>query len=153
MQRSITDFTLITGVIGEDVHVTGIRIMEHALRTEGFNVFSLGIHNTPDEFVKAALEHKADAILVSSLCGHAEILVRDLRSKCADAGIGNIHLCLGGQLVIHEEPWSTTEHRFLSMGFDRVHRPFILPNEAISALKVDLNITQDSVVGQFKSQL
>jgi methanogenic corrinoid protein MtbC1 len=34
--------TLVTGVIGEDVHIIGIRIVEHALRKAGFRIISLG---------------------------------------------------------------------------------------------------------------
>jgi len=142
MSKLIHEHTLITGVIGEDVHVTGIRIMEHALRNEGFQVHSLGIHNSAEAFVEAACQHNADAIMVSSLCGHASILVDTMRQLCKEAAIGDIHLCLGGQLVIHEEPWETTQKRFEDMGFNRVYKPFILPGEAIELLKADLNISQ-----------
>lgn len=142
MSKSINEYTLITGVVGEDVHVTGIRIMEHALRTEGFQVHSLGIHNTVEAFVEAAVKYQADAIMVSSLCGHASILVDTMRQACVEAQIGDIHLCLGGQLVIHEEPWEETRERFEKMGFDRVYPPFIMPTEAISLLKEDLHIVE-----------
>jgi len=145
MKRKISDYTLITGVIGEDVHVTGIRIMEHALRSEGFAVHSLGIHNTQEEFIAAAVEHKADALIISSLCGHAELLMEGLRQKCEQAGIGKIHLCLGGQLVIHEEPWTETESRFKQLGVDRVNVPFILPKDAIALLIQDLKITEEKL--------
>jgi len=144
MERKISDYNLITGVIGEDVHVTGIRIMEHALRSEGFTVHSLGIHNTQDEFVAAAVEHHADALIISSLCGHAELLMEGLRQKCDQAGIGHIHLCLGGQLVISEEPWIVTENRFKQLGVDRVNVPFILPKDAIALLIEDLKIRAES---------
>lgn len=148
MSKPINEYILITGVVGEDVHVTGIRIMEHALRTEGFQVHSLGIHNTVEAFVDAAKQHGADAIMVSSLCGHASILVDKMRQTCVDAGIGDIHLCLGGQLVIHEEPWEETRERFEKMGFDRVYPPFILPAEAIALLKHDLHIVKPSTQNQ-----
>lgn len=144
MHRKISDYRLITGVIGEDVHVTGIRIMEHALRNEGFTVHSLGIHNTQDEFVAAAIEHKADALIISSLCGHAVLLMNGLRAKCIDAGIGKIHICIGGQLVINEEPWTVTEHKFKMLGVDRVNVPFILPKDAIALLIEDLKISAES---------
>ena len=144
MSKKISDYVLITGVIGEDVHVTGIRIMEHALRNEGFTVHSLGIHNTQEEFIAAAVAKKADALIISSLCGHAELLMTGLREKCTQAGIGNIHICLGGQLVISEEPWFVTESKFKQLGVDRVNVPFILPKDAIALLIQDLKITAES---------
>ena len=132
--------TLVTGVIGEDVHVTGIRILEHALRNAGFKINSLGIHNTQEDFINAAVETNADAIMISSLAGHAKLLVEGLREKCIEAGLENIRLYLGGQLVIHAEEWEKTEKTFKDMGFDRVYQPFVLPEPVIADLKKDLGI-------------
>jgi methylaspartate mutase sigma subunit len=132
--------TLVTGVIGEDVHVTGIRILEHALRKEGFKVHSLGIHNTQEDFINAAVETKADAIMISSLCGHAGLLVEGLREKCIEKGLDHIRLYLGGQLVIHAAEWPETEATFKGMGFDRVYEPFVLPEPVIAALNEDLGL-------------
>jgi len=138
--------TIITGVIGEDVHVTGIRIMEHALRNAGFKVISLGIHNSQEDFINAAKQAKAGSMMISSLCGHAEILVQGIREACELAGIGKVHLCIGGQLVIHDEPWSETEKRFTTIGFNRVYRPFILPAPAIDLLMQDLGVSREEYV-------
>jgi methylaspartate mutase sigma subunit len=56
--------TLVTGVIGEDVHVVGLRILEYALGEAGFKIVSLGSQVSQKEFVEAAIETDADAILV-----------------------------------------------------------------------------------------
>lgn len=132
--------TLITGVIGEDVHVTGIRILEHALRSAGFNVVSLGIHNTQEDFIKTAIEHKASVILISSLCGHAEFLVDGIRDRCKEHGIPDILLYLGGQLSINAVDQKDLEKVFLDFGFNRVYPPFVLPNPVIADIKHDLNL-------------
>lgn len=129
---------VITGVIGEDVHITGIRILEHALKSAGFAVVSLGIHNSQADFVSAALTAKADAILVSSLCGHAEMLVAGLRNKCIEAGLNGIVLYLGGQLVMQKIEWCEVERQFKDMGFDRVFAPFVLPEPVLHQLRSDL---------------
>jgi len=134
-ERSIV---LVTGVIGEDVHVTGIRILEHALRNAGFKVHSLGIHNSQEDFINAAIETNADALMISSLAGHAGLLVDGFRDKCIEAGLGNILLYIGGQLVIHAEEWEKTEKTFKDMGFNRVYWPFVLPGPVIEDLKTDL---------------
>ena len=129
---------VVTGVIGEDVHITGIRILEHALRSKGLQVMSLGIHNSQADFVAAAREARADAIFVSSLCGHAEMLVDGLRDKCIEAGLKNVLLYLGGQLVMHKVPWCEVERKFKDMGFDRVFAPFVLPEPVLGQLQADL---------------
>lgn len=125
---------LVTGVLGEDVHVTGIRILEHALRNEGFEVHSLGIHNSQEDFLKKAGDVSADAILISSLAGHAAMLVEGFRDRCKEAGLDEIRLLIGGQLVIHAEEWKQTEDTFLAMGFDSVAPPFMLPEAVIKEL-------------------
>ena len=135
-----SDVTLVTGVIGEDVHITGIRILEHALRNSGVNVVSLGIHNFDDDFVNAAIETKAAAILISSLAGHAEMLVQKLRGKCIEVGLDAIPLYIGGQLVVEEKEWPDVEKMFIEMGFSRVYPPFTVPEPIISDLKRDLGI-------------
>ncbi|MEO0277977.1 MAG: methylaspartate mutase subunit S [candidate division WOR-3 bacterium] len=130
--------TLITGVIGEDVHIIGIRIVEHALREAGFKVVSLGAQVSQKEFIEAAIENNADAILVSSLCGHAGILVEGMRERCKEAGLNDILLYLGGQLVIGEQEWEETERFFKALGFDRVYPPEVQLSKVIEDLENDI---------------
>ncbi len=59
--------TIITGVIGMDAHIVGNRILQRVLEKEGFKVVPLGALTPPDEFIKAAVETNADAIVISSL--------------------------------------------------------------------------------------
>lgn len=132
--------TLVLGVIGADVHVVGNKILEYALKEEGFNVVNIGILSSQNEFIQAAIETAADAILVSSLYGHGEIDCRGLREKCQEAGIGNILLYVGGNLVVGKQDWEEVEQKFLDMGFDRVYPPGTRPEKAIEDLREDLGI-------------
>ena len=129
---------LVTGVIGEDVHNIGISILEHALTNAGFKIVSLGIHSSQEELINAAMETKADAILVSSLSGHAGVMCSGLREKCMEAGLKGILLYLGGKLIIGEPPWEETEQIFKEMGFDRVYPPGVLPSPVIADIEADL---------------
>lgn len=132
--------TLVTGLIGEDVHIVGIRILEHALRNAGFKVIALGIQVSQEEFVNAAIETKASAILISSLSGHARMLVEGFRDKCVEAGLKNILIYLGGQLVIGQMKWEEIEKIFKDMGIDRVFPPDTLPEQVVEALDKDLKL-------------
>jgi methylaspartate mutase sigma subunit len=132
--------TIITGVIGEDVHITGIRILEHALRKAGFYVCSLGIHNTQEDFINQAITTKPDVIMISSLCGHAQILVEGFKDKCKKSGLDKTKLYIGGQLVIHTTEWEEIEKKFKKLGFNRVYKPFVMPDEVIEDLKKDLSL-------------
>lgn len=126
--------TVVLGVIGSDVHIVGTKVLEFALRNAGYNVVSLGIMISQDEFVKAAIETAAEAVLVSSIYGHGELDCRGLRDKCVEAGIGSIKLLVGGNLVIGKQPWNEVEARFLAMGFDKVYPPGTSAEKAIQDL-------------------
>ena len=57
---------LVIGVIGADVHAVGNAILNRALVDAGFEVTNLGVLVPQEEFIQAAVETGADAILVSS---------------------------------------------------------------------------------------
>ena len=128
----------VTGVIGEDVHVVGIRVIERALSDSGFKIHSLGAQVSQEEFIQAALETNADAILVSSLSGHAEILVSSFRDKCVEAGLGDIILYIGGNLVLSEAQMANAEKIFKDLGFNRVYVPGTTPYQVIEDLTADV---------------
>lgn len=129
--------TLVTGVIGDDVHNIGIKVLEHALRNNGFNIVSLGIGVSQQEFIDAAIETKANAILVSSLSGHAKVLSEGFRQKCTEAGLADILMYIGGHLFIGEDEWENVQTYFKDIGYDRVYPASTLPEEVITALKSD----------------
>lgn len=130
--------TLVLGVIGADIHNIGITILASALRDAGFKVVSLGILVSQEEFVKAAVETAADAILVSSLCGHGELDCPGLRDKCMEAGLGKIVLYAGGNLVVGKKDWEPVERKFVAMGYDRAYPPGTTPHRVIDDLTADL---------------
>jgi methylaspartate mutase sigma subunit len=127
--------TLVLGVIGEDVHVVGIRILEYALSDAGFKVISLGAQVSQEEFIEAAIETKADAILVSSYSGHAESLATGFRDKCNEAGLNNIVLLIGGFLLLEQKPWEEVEKKYIAMGFNGVYPPGTTPTKVVEELQ------------------
>ena len=115
--------TIVTGVIGADVHAVGNKILTYALGQAGFNVINLGVMVSQEEYIEAALETNADAILVSSLYGHGEIDCNGLREKCDEAGLKDIPLLAGGNLVVGKQNFEDVEKRFMDMGFTKVYPP------------------------------
>ena len=133
--------TIIMGVIGSDVHAIGNRILDYAFSEVGFKVVNVGVMSTQEEFVQAAIETDAKAILVSSLYGHGEIDCRGLREMCIEAGIGDIILYVGGNLVVGKQDWEPVQEKFLAMGFNRAFPPGTLPDDAIGLLEQDLGVS------------
>ena len=129
--------TLVTGVIGSDTHIVGNRILSLALEKAGFKVVTLGALTPAEEFIKAAIETAADAILVSSLYGQGELDCRGFRDLCVEAGLEDILLYVGGNLVVGKRSWTETEKTFLAMGFDRAFPPGTRTPEVIHLLNKD----------------
>lgn len=131
--------TVVLGVIGADVHAVGNRILSYALEQAGFKVVNLGVLVSQEEFVNSAVETGARAILVSTLYGHGEMDCRGLREKNIEAGIGDILMYVGGNLVVGKRNWDEVENIYKRMGFDRVYPPGTLPDDVIPQLKTDLS--------------
>ena len=115
--------TIVTGVIGSDTHIVGNRILTMALEKAGYKVVSLGALTPAVDFVKAAVETDADAILVSSLYGQGELDCRGFRDLCIEAGLEGLLLYVGGNLVVGKRSWDETQKTYLAMGFDRAAPP------------------------------
>ena len=130
--------TLILGVIGADVHAVGNKILNYTFTQAGFNVINLGVMVSQKEFVEAAVESDADVIVVSSMYGHGEIDCKGLREKCEEAGLNDILLYVGGNLVVGKQEFTQVEKTFLEMGYNRVYPPGTDPQIAIEHLRQDL---------------
>ncbi len=131
-------FTIVLGVIGADCHAVGNKILEKVFTMHGFNVVNLGVMVSQDEFIDAAIETNAKAILVSSLYGQGELDCEGLRGRCLERGLENIVLTVGGNLVIGKKDFAETERRFKEMGFDRVYGPDANLEKAAAELRQDI---------------
>ena len=131
---------VVLGVIGADCHAVGNKILNYALTSAGFEVVNLGVLVPQQEFINAAIETGAKAILVASLYGHGEIDCRGLKDSCLEAGLKGIKLYVGGNLVVGKTDFTEVRNKFLAMGYDRVYEPGILPDQVIVDLKNDLGV-------------
>lgn len=128
---------LVTGVIGSDTHIVGNRILSLALEKASFRVVSLGALTPAEDFIKAAIETASDAILVSSLYGQGELDCRGFRDMCIEAGLEDILLYVGGNLVVGKRSWAETEQTYLKMGFNRAFPPGTRTNDVVRLLNAD----------------
>ena len=133
---------LVIGVIGADVHAVGNKILYHAFTEAGFDVVNLGVMVSQEEYIAAAIESAADAIVVSSLYGQGEIDCTGMREKCDEAGLKGILLYAGGNLVVGKVPVEEIVRRYKAMGFDRAFGPGTDPQVTIDCLKEDLGIAE-----------
>jgi methylaspartate mutase sigma subunit len=92
----------------------------------------------PVDFVSAAVETNADAILIFSLYAQGVLDCRGFRERCIEAGIGDIPVYVGGNLLEGNEEWRDVAGRFLKLGFDRVFPPETPAYVINSALECDV---------------
>ncbi len=139
MLANIKEYKVVLGVIGADCHAVGNKILTAILEQNGVRVENLGVMASQQEFITAAIETDADAILVSSIYGHGEIDCQNFRARCEEQGIGDILLYVGGNLVIGKHEFSEVEKIFKDMGFDRVFKPTANLKSVIEMLKSDID--------------
>lgn len=147
MEHDIGTYRIVLGVIGADCHAVGNRILDAVLTKGGVQVVNLGVMVSQDEFIEAAIDEGASAILVSSIYGHGELDCQNFRARCEERGLGNIVLYVGGNLVIGKQDFATVEAQFLEMGFDRVFRPTVQLEEVIELLKADIDARRPTAIG------
>ncbi len=125
---------VITGVVGNDIHVVANRLIDLSLRARGFEVFNLGVNTYLEEFFDASVETGADILLISSLNGEAEGWGREVKSlKAKYKTLDDLIMMIGGNLVVGSGNAEDIVPRYKNYGFDLVCH------------QVDLNTGLDSL--------
>lgn len=82
--------------VGLDGHDRGVKIVARCLRDAGMDVIYTGLHKTPEEVVRAAVDEDVDVLGISLLSGaHMTIFPRVI-ALLEEAGAGDILLVGGG---------------------------------------------------------
>lgn len=81
--------------LGLDGHDRGAKVIARALRDAGFEVIYLGVHQSPEDVVKAAIEEDVRVIGVSILSGSHMELIQDLIKLLREKGL-SIPVIVGG---------------------------------------------------------
>jgi len=127
---------VVTGVVGNDIHVVANRLIDLSLQARGFEVFNLGVNTYLEEFIDAVIETNADILLISSLNGEAEGWCREvkiLKSKYGNL-LDDVVFMIGGNLVVGTGSADDIVPRFKNYGFDLVFHQVDL-NTGLDALE------------------
>lgn len=124
---------VVTGVVGNDVHVVANRLIEISLKERGFEVFNLGVNTFLEEFIDAVVETKADILLISSLNGEAEGWCRDLKMLKSSYDLKDEIFVIGGNLGVGEMNRDELVPKYKNYGFDLVFH------------QIDLNVGLDEL--------
>ncbi|MEA3419036.1 MAG: methylaspartate mutase subunit S [Campylobacterota bacterium] len=128
---------VVTGVVGNDIHVVANRLIDISLEERGFEVFNLGVNTYLEEFMDAVIETDADVLLISSLNGEAEGWCRDLQILKNQYDFRDVVFMIGGNLGVGEMDPEALVPKFKSYGFDLVFHQVDL-NEGLDRLEAFL---------------
>ena len=90
---------------GLDGHDRGIKILARAYRDAGMEVIYLGLRQTPEMIVSAAIQEDADVIALSVLSGAHMTIFSKVKKLMDEEGIENVLLTGGG--IIPKEDMQT----------------------------------------------
>ena len=102
---------------GLDGHDRGAKVVARALVEAGMEVVYLGLQQTPEAIVRAAVEEDADVVGLSILSGAHMTNFRRVRELMMEAGIGD-RLLTGGGIIPTKDQAKLTE-----LGVGRVFGP------------------------------
>tara|TARA_B100000945_G_scaffold320399_1_gene330375 strand:- start:4662 stop:5039 length:378 start_codon:yes stop_codon:yes gene_type:complete len=102
---------------GLDGHDRGIKILARAFRDAGMEVIYLGLRQTPQMIVAAALQEDADVIAVSILSGAHMTLFPKILELMKESKLDNVLLTGGG--IIPQEDMD----RLVEMGTGKLFGP------------------------------
>ena len=111
---------IVTGVVGNDIHVVANRLIDISLQSKGYEVFNLGVNTYLEEFIDAVIETGAKVLLISSLNGEAEGWSRELKNYKNNPRLKDVVFIIGGNLSVGECDVSQIVPRYKEYGFDLV---------------------------------
>jgi methylmalonyl-CoA mutase, C-terminal domain len=81
---------------GLDGHDRGAKVIARALRDAGMEVIYMGLRQTPEQIVAAALQEDADVIGLSILSGAHNHICPEVLRRLREQGLDDVQLVVGG---------------------------------------------------------
>lgn len=89
---------------GLDGHDRGAKVIARALRDAGMEVIYLGLRQTPEMIVEAALQEDADAVGLSILSGAHMSLIPRVLELLRENGLDDVMVFMGGIIPDQDVP-------------------------------------------------
>ncbi len=118
---------------GLDGHDRGVKVIARALRDAGMEVIYTGLHNTPEQVVRAALQEDVDVIGVSILSGaHMTIFPRILELM-KEYGMEDV-LLIGGGIIPDDD-----KQKLKEMGVREIFGPGASTEEIVEFIRREVH--------------
>lgn len=120
---------VIISKVGLDGHDRGAKVVASMLREAGFEVIYLGMYQTPEAIVKAAIDEDTDVIGVSYLSGEHLVFTPLIVDLMRQEGLDDVLFVAGGSFPPEDIPVMK------EMGIDEVFRGGTLTQELVSYIR------------------
>lgn len=132
MSRTIR---VLVGKPGLDGHDRGAKVIARAYRDAGMEVIYSGLHRTPEELARMAVEEDVDVVALSILSGaHATLLPKVVECLKKEKGSDRLDvLILAGGIIPAEDVAFLKEH-----GIDEVFGPGTSTEEIVQYTRTHL---------------
>ncbi len=120
---------VIISKVGLDGHDRGAKVVASLLRSAGMEVVYLGMFQTPESIVKAAVDEDADVIGVSYLSGEHLVFTPLIVEEMKKHDLEDVLFVAGGSFPPEDIP------TMKSMGIDEVFRGGSLTEEFVTYIR------------------
>ncbi len=120
---------VIISKVGLDGHDRGAKVVATLLKEAGMEVVYLGMYQTPEGIVKAAIDEDADVIGLSYLSGEHLVFTPKVVEEMERAGLEDVLFIVGGSFPPEDVP------AMKEMGVDEVFRGGTLTASIVNYVK------------------
>lgn len=103
-KRPMQRIKVLIAKVGLDGHDRGAKVVVHALKNAGMEVVYTGLHQTPDEVARAALQEDVDVVGLSVLSGAHVVLAQAVAQELKECGLRDVLLMIGGTILERDVP-------------------------------------------------
>ncbi len=115
--------------VGLDGHDRGVKVIATLLKEAGMEVIYLGMYQTPDSIIKAAIDEDVDVIGVSYLSGEHLVFTPKIIREMKKNDLEDVLFIAGGAFPVEDIPVLE------QMGIDKVFRAGSLTQTIVRYIK------------------
>jgi methylmalonyl-CoA mutase C-terminal domain/subunit len=95
---------VVVSKVGLDGHDRGAKVVASLLREAGMEVVYLGMYQTPQGIIQAAVDEDADVIGVSYLSGEHLVFTPQIAEEMREKGLDDVMFIVGGSFPPEDVP-------------------------------------------------